>query len=63
MEENKKMVTKHFFQFNAEKSEVKFERQNKFSGKSNFLSYIPAKNNVDERKMEAVWFQHQNKKL
>ena len=54
---------KRFYQLNSLKSEVKFDRQNKFSGKSSYVSYIPAKNHIDERKLEAVWWQHQNKKL
>lgn len=45
------------FYTSSEPSDVKiFERANKFSGKSSYLSYIPTKNNVDERIMEAAWF-------
>ena len=54
---------KQFFQFTAEKQEVVYDRQNKFHGKSSYLSYVPAKDHIDERKLEAVWWQHQNRKL
>lgn len=46
------------FYTNSEPSENTkiFERVNKFSAKSNYLSYIPTKNNIDEKIMEAAWF-------
>lgn len=47
----------------AEDNKVKFERVNKFAGKSSYLSYVPAKKNTDERVMEAAWNEYQNKKL
>lgn len=43
---------------------VKFERVNKFAGKSSFLSYVPTsktanpKTHIDERTMEAAWNAH-----
>lgn len=41
---------------------VKFERVNKFAGKSSFLSYVPtgktAKSHIDERTMESAWNAH-----
>jgi hypothetical protein len=48
------------FYTNSEKEEnkVTFERQNKFAGKSNFMSYIPASKHLDERVMEAKWFEY-----
>jgi hypothetical protein len=45
------------FYTSTEPSENKiYERVNKFHGKSSYLSYIPAKKNVEEKIMEAAWF-------
>lgn len=41
-----------------EERKVKFERINKFSGKSSYLSYKPARKNVDEQIMETKWFEY-----
>lgn len=37
---------------------VKYERVNQFAGKSSYLSYKPAKGNVDEQIMETKWFEY-----
>lgn len=44
------------FYTQAQDNEVDYERKNKFQGKSSYLAYVPANNNVNERIMESKWF-------
>ena len=37
-----------------------FKTQNRFEGKSNFFHYVPTED-VEEQKVEKVWFENQNK--
>lgn len=61
----KKMPFKEFWSANTssgQSSEVKYQTQNRFEGRSSYFNYYPT-DQLYEQKLEAFWWENQNRKL
>ena len=56
------MIRHPFKTFYTTGEEVKFDNVNKFEGRSSYFSYFPT-DGIHEKKLEHIWFAHENKKL
>jgi hypothetical protein len=62
-EDDEKSIRSHPFKnFYTSGDPVVFKTQNRFEGRSNYMSYYPSED-MKEQKVEKIWFQNQNRML